>query len=105
MTEEHCFKIYGTAKFHNPSLIVGWNRDAGNLGSKVIDFLNRKLGTQEYAEIELPRFFPATGVVIEDDIIQFPEAKFFSCEENDIHALTSSRNFSICSSASGDGLV
>ena len=84
MIEGHRFKIYRTAEFHNPSLIVGWNRDAANLGASVIDFLKHKLNAQDFAEIEPLEFFPATGVLIEDDIVQFPEGKFYSCEEKDI---------------------
>jgi len=84
LTEGHRFKIYGTAEFRSPSLIVGWSQDAGKLGPNVIDFLKRKLDAQDFAEIEPSEFFPATGVLIEDDIVQLPEAKFFSCEEKDI---------------------
>lgn len=84
MTERHRFKICGKAEFRSPSLIVGWSQDAGRLGPNVIDFLKRKLDAQDFAEIEPSEFFPATGVLIEDDIVQLPEAKLYSCEEKGI---------------------
>jgi proteasome assembly chaperone (PAC2) family protein len=60
--------------------VVGWSRDAGQLGPKVTDYLNRQLGTQELAEIEPTDFFPLGGVSIEDDVAQFPESKFYRCQ-------------------------
>jgi hypothetical protein len=51
--EKDPFEIYQTPKLQSSCLIVGWQtRDIGKLGSKVIDFLNEKLGGQEVAEIK-----------------------------------------------------
>jgi len=61
-------------------LIVGWAEDAGKLGSKVVDYLNRKLGGQELAEIEPIDFFSLGGVLVENDIAQLPESKFHHCQ-------------------------
>jgi hypothetical protein len=36
-------EIYGQPEFENASLIVGWQDDAGKLGPKVIDCLNRHI--------------------------------------------------------------
>lgn len=46
------FKFDSQPQFQNPSLIVGWNRDAGKVAPKVIDFLNEKIGGQQFCEIE-----------------------------------------------------
>ncbi len=84
MREEYPFRISMEPRFQNPSLVVGWNKDAGKLGIKVIDYLNKKLGGQEFCEIEPNDFFSFGGVAVEDDVIQFPESKFYACEKNDL---------------------
>ncbi len=66
------------------SLVVGWNQDAGRLGTKVTDYLNKKLGGQSFGEIEPVDFFPLRGVAIEDDLVQFPESKFYACPKSDL---------------------
>jgi len=78
------FKFSRPPELQSPSLVVGWNADAGKLGAKVTDYLNRKLGGQSFHEIEPVEFSPLSGVTIEDDLIQFPEAKFYSCPKNDL---------------------
>lgn len=78
------FKFSRPSELQSPSLVVGWGADAGKLGAKVTDYLNRKLGGQSFYEIEPVEFSPLSGVTIEDDLIQFPEAKFYSCPKNDL---------------------
>lgn len=78
------FKFSTPPELQSPSLVVGWSTDAGKLGAKVTDYLNRKLGGQSFYEIEPIEFSPLSGVTIEDDLIQFPEAKFYSCPKNDL---------------------
>ncbi|MBI4181159.1 MAG: PAC2 family protein [Chloroflexi bacterium] len=77
-------KFWGQPELKNPSLVVGWSVDAGKLGTKVTDYLNRKLGGQTFAEIEPVEFFPLGGAPIEDDLIQLPESKFYSCPGKDL---------------------
>jgi len=74
------FKFSHEPKFENPSLIVGWDRDAGQLGPKVIEYLNRKINSRIFCEIEPVDFFSLAGVTIEKNIAQFPEGKFYCCE-------------------------
>ena len=71
-------------KLQRSSLIVSWNVDAGKLGAKVADYLNRKLGGQSFCEIEPVDFFPFGGVIIEDDLVQFPESEFYACPKKDL---------------------
>ncbi len=83
--EKDPFEIYETPQLQNPSLIVGWQtQDIGKLGSKMIDFLNEKLGGQEIAEIKPLGFFPFGGVRFKDDLVQIPESKFWACEKNNL---------------------
>ena len=65
-------------------MVVGWSEDAGKLGQKAIHYLNSKLGGREFGEIELADFFPLGGVSIEGDIAQFPESKFYCCQEKNL---------------------
>jgi proteasome assembly chaperone (PAC2) family protein len=83
--EKDRFEIYETPPLQNSSLIVVWQtRDIGKLGSKVIDFLNEKLGGQEIAEIRPLGFFPFGEVRFKDDLVQIPESKFWACEKNNL---------------------
>lgn len=83
------FKMYGKKEIENSSLIVGWSEDVANLGVKVTDYLNNKLGTEELGEIEPMDFFPLGGVAVENDIAQFPESKFYYSREKNIVILKS----------------
>jgi len=70
--------------FENPALIVGWDKDAGQLSPKVIDYVNKKINSKSFCEIEPTDFFPLAGVTIEKDIAQFPEGKFYCGQRNDL---------------------
>lgn len=78
------FKFSGRPDFENPSLIVGWNKDAGKLSSKVIEYLTRKMETKSFCEIEPVGFFSLAGVAVENNIAQFPESKFYSGKRKDL---------------------
>ena len=82
-------KLSWQPELQSPSLVVGWSADTGKLGAKVTDYLNRKLGGQSFGEIEPVEFFPLGGVTIEDDLVQFPESKFYACPKNDLVVLKS----------------
>ncbi len=84
MSQEYPSKIYKKPNLKNPSLVLGWNEDIGNLGRKITDYLNRKLKGQEFAEIEPEDFFSLGGVTIKGDLAQFPESKFYACQEHEL---------------------
>jgi len=71
-------------KFRSPSLVIGWDVDAARLGEKVTDYLNIKLGGQPFCEIEPMDFFSLAGVMIENDLVQFPESTFYACPDSDL---------------------
>ena len=83
------FRMYGKKELQNSSLIVGWSEDVANLGTKVIDYLNCKLSTEEIGEIEPIDFFPLGGVAVEKDIAQFPESRFYCSYEKNVVILKS----------------
>jgi len=83
------FKFSTQPELRSPSLVIGWSVDASYLGTKVTDYLIRKLGGQSFCEIEPMEFFTLGGVAIENDLIQFPETKFYACPENDLVILKS----------------
>jgi len=65
-------------------LVVGWSADNDRLGAKVTDYLNRRLGGQSFCEIEPVEFFTLGRVAIEDDLVQFPESKFYAFPQNNL---------------------
>ena len=89
MVMNNPLKLFWQPELQRPSLIVGWSGDASTLGAKVIDYLNKKLGGQSFCEIEPAEFFTLGGVTIEDDLVQFPESKFYACPDSDLVVLKS----------------
>jgi len=81
---KNIFKFSKQPKFENPSLIVGWNEDIGELSPKVIGYLNKKIQAESFCEIEPTGFFSLEGVAIKNDIAQFPESKFYYSERKDL---------------------
>lgn len=77
MTEQPLYKFYSKPKLSECSLLVSWTEDSGRLGPTVVDHLNKKLGGQLFCEIEPEGFFQLGGVLVEDNIAQFPESKFY----------------------------
>ncbi len=71
-------------EFHRPAMIVGWSVDAGRLSSRIVSYLNEKLAGKYFAEIQPLEFFPLGGVTIENDLVQFPESRFYACPKNDL---------------------
>lgn len=78
------FKIYKQPKLQNPSLILSWSEDIAQLGPTVMDFLNKKLGGEKFANIEPSDFFAMGSVAIKNDLIHFPESKFCACEKSNL---------------------
>ncbi len=84
MREGQSFKLFDKPKLESSSLVVAWNQDVGKVGTKVADYLCRKLKGLEFAEICPESFFPLGGVSVEDDVAQFPESKFYCCPEESL---------------------
>jgi len=87
MTEP--LRYHWQPKLKQPSLVVGWSTDASRLGTRVTDYLNRKLGGRVFGEIEPAEFFTLGGVTIEDNLVQFPESDFYACPIHDMVILKS----------------
>jgi proteasome assembly chaperone (PAC2) family protein len=86
-------KFSSQPDFDHPVLIVSWMVDSAGLGEKVTDYLNKKLNNRSFGEIDPAEFFPLEGVTIEDDVIQFPESKFYSGSRKDVVILQSTPPF------------
>lgn len=84
MSEAQPFRLFTKPKLESSSLVVAWNQDVGKVGAGVADYLNKKLGGREFAEINPEGFFSLGGVSVEEDIAQFPESKFYWCQEKSL---------------------
>jgi proteasome assembly chaperone (PAC2) family protein len=82
MTE--LLKIISQPKLRKPTMIVGWETDTAQLGTRVTDFLIKNLDAQPFADIAPEEFFPLGGVTIENDIVQFPQSTFYACREHNL---------------------
>ena len=83
MSEGKSFKLFTRPKFDSSTVVVVWNQDVGRLGPKVADYLTGQLDGQELGEISPEGFFSLSGITVEDDIAQFPESKFYRCQNED----------------------
>jgi len=81
---EDILRFIEKPKFDSPALIVGWREDAGRLSSKVIDYINAKIGGRTFCEIEPVGFFSLEGVAIDNDVAQFPQARFYCFDRSDL---------------------
>ena len=66
------------------SLIVGWTEDHGRVGAKVVDYLVRKLECRELGDIDPAGYFSLEGVSVQDDVVRFPQSKFYCCPERNL---------------------
>ena len=76
--------VHSEPELENASLIVGWQEDAGKLGPKVIDYLNKHIKGSSFCEIEPVNFFPLGGVTIDNNIAQFPTSRFYAGTRKDL---------------------
>lgn len=84
MSQGYPFTVYSEPDFRQSSLVLGWNEDVGSLGRRVTDYLRRKLRAEQCAEIEPEDFFTLNGVAVEGNLAQFPESKFYACQEREL---------------------
>ena len=84
MNQGYPVTIHHEPELRQSSLVLGWREDAGNLGRKVTDYLNLKLKGQEFGNIEPEDFFAMGGVAIKDDVVRFPESKFYACPGHEL---------------------
>ncbi|MDO8689378.1 MAG: PAC2 family protein [Dehalococcoidia bacterium] len=84
MGEKKPFKIRRISRMENSALLIAWDEDASKLGGKVSDYLIERLGGVGFAEIEPEGFFPLAGVSVDDNIVHFPECRFFYCRRQNL---------------------
>jgi proteasome assembly chaperone (PAC2) family protein len=77
-------KFSSEPKLHEPTMIVSWESDAAHLGEKVTEYLIKNLNLRPFCEIDPVEFFPLGGVVVKDNIVQFPQSTFYACPEHDL---------------------
>lgn len=77
-------RVFRPADLKKSSMIISWSLDVCDLAPSVADYLKGKLGGQSFAEIEPIEFFPLGGVAIQDDLVEFPECKFYVCPHHEL---------------------
>lgn len=82
MTE--LLKYLSKPHFENPALVVCWESDAGQIGTKVAEELINEFEGYAFCEIDPADFFPMGGVAIENDEVLFPEGTFYAIADHDL---------------------
>jgi proteasome assembly chaperone (PAC2) family protein len=90
LTDRPTYSIQKIPELKEASLVVGWTENAAGLGSSTIEYLNKKLGGREFAEINPERFYQLGGVTVDKDVAQFPDNKFYYCQEKNLVLLKGS---------------
>jgi len=91
LTEEGILKFLKRPELRHPFFLVGWEQDAGKVGSKVVEFLNKRLQSEEFCQIKPEPFFSLEGVQVKDDVVEFPQARFSFAQKKDLITLVSSQ--------------
>ena len=78
------FRFTRKPDLENVSLIVGWERDAGGVATRVIDYIIESIKGRSFCEIEPVDFFQLGGVEVDNDIAQFSGNRFFAGEMKDL---------------------
>jgi proteasome assembly chaperone (PAC2) family protein len=81
---KNMLKFTSQPQLENPSLIVGWSQDTAKLSPRVIDYLNHKINSQSFCDIEPVGFFSLAGVAIENNVADFPESRFYFSQPNNL---------------------
>ncbi len=66
-------KIHKKIKLNNPQLVAAWP-GMGEVALGVASYLREVLRTEEFGLIDAPHFFQATGIHIEDNLIEIPKS-------------------------------
>jgi proteasome assembly chaperone (PAC2) family protein len=88
------FEFHEEFKFECPSLIVGWDEEAGQIGSGVIRYLKDHLTSRLLAEIEPTDFFPLNGVSVQDSVARFPKSRLYFCADKELLLFESNSPYS-----------
>lgn len=89
MTEEGILRFLKRPEFRHPFFLVGWKQDAGKVGSKVVEFLNKRLQSEEFCQIKPEPFFSLEEVQVKGDVVQFPQSRFSFAQKKDLITLVS----------------
>jgi proteasome assembly chaperone (PAC2) family protein len=71
-------------KMRNPTFVVCWEQDAGQLGAGVGTYLINSVAAEEFCKIDPVDFFPMNGVAITDNLVQFPESSFYAAPKKNL---------------------
>ncbi|MBI4284944.1 MAG: PAC2 family protein [Chloroflexi bacterium] len=77
-------RIMRLPELKKSSLVISWSADVSNLAPGVADYLRDKLGGESFAEIEPLEFFPLGGVAIQDNLVEFPDSRFYVCPHHEL---------------------
>ncbi len=77
-------KYLASPELSRPTLIVGWRSDSGNIGERVVTFVNQAMDLKPLAEIEPVGFFRLSGVEVTNDVARLPDCRFYYSEHSQI---------------------
>ncbi|MFO8011514.1 MAG: PAC2 family protein [Dehalococcoidia bacterium] len=82
--QKESFRIYGDCHLSYPTVIVGWKNEIGKVADTVVESFLELLDLDVLADLCLKDFYVFNGVAVGDDIINFPQSRFFSCPQANV---------------------
>ncbi|MDV2989483.1 MAG: PAC2 family protein [Dehalogenimonas sp.] len=67
-------KYSAAPRLERPLMVVAWSGETGNLGQRIIGYLNDTLQMAKLADIEPGGFFGMNSVEVSSDLVSFPES-------------------------------
>jgi predicted ATP-grasp superfamily ATP-dependent carboligase len=67
-------KYSAAPRLERPLMVVAWSGETGNLGQRIIGYLNDTLQMAKLADIEPEGFFGMNSVEVSSDLVSFPES-------------------------------
>ncbi|MGI2335178.1 MAG: PAC2 family protein [Dehalogenimonas sp.] len=74
-------KYLTTPQLGRPLMVVAWSGEVGNLGQRIIGYLNETLKMEKLADIEPEGFFGMTSVEVSSDLVSFPGSQIWYSEK------------------------
>jgi proteasome assembly chaperone (PAC2) family protein len=74
--KKHHYKINEDYSIQHSTLIICWDQDVGYIGQGICEYIDAELETYQLGQIEPDGFYAMDGVVVNNNLAQFPDNRF-----------------------------
>lgn len=77
------YKLFGQQAFENPTMLVGFEDEPGFVSTIPVELVNSRYNGRCFCQIEPVKFFPLSGVTVDNDVARFPVNNFYATSRPD----------------------